>query len=212
MFAEFKGSFTYFCRHWWQYSLLTLFISWGLFPIAIRRPFSFFRGYFFNPIDFLFNKAKIPAGIGSTIIRFIFYFIWFLLFINTLTSITAQGDDKTETKFSQFKSFKYSFIESFRIFRKKPKRLFLTWGLFFLIFYIPLEIVTYITKVLSDLIFPPAWLQILQIILPLIWIFFILIGTSMMALIATRIFNSVEFEHCRAVEPSKQKTENIKTS
>lgn len=205
MFAEFKGSFTYFRQHWWQYSILAILIFWSLFFIAGRGPFF--------PLDvnllFIlinnFTKSEFPRYLGPILGSFL-YFFWFILFINTFPSITAQGHNKSQGKFSKLTKFKDCFIENFNIFRNYPKRIFLTWGIYFLIFYFPLVICIAITYLIYNSITYSILLQILQIIVPLLLGVLVFVGTPLMALIATRIYNSVKIEGFRTVDKIKENT------
>ncbi|NVM01989.1 MAG: hypothetical protein HWN67_06615 [Candidatus Helarchaeota archaeon] len=194
MFAEFKGSFTYFRRHWWQYSLLMILISWGIF-IPGRDPLPPPNRPFLNLLIYVSIENDI-LSIRRDIIGVIFYFFWFLIFINTIPSITAG------------KNFKNSFGESFRIFRNYPKRLITTWGIFFLIFFIPL--ITSIT--ISRLVFQPfvysPLFQILRLITTTLWFIFIFIGSPMMSLIATRIYNSVDLQNFEPIKKIKTKNDS----
>lgn len=172
MFAEFKSSFTYFRRYWWQYFLLTILILMGGFWGRIIFDFSN------NPM----NSSQIitldALQIGRIIILFLLFFIWFVIFINTLPSITAQG------------SLKHCFIESYRILRKNAKRLFITWGFFFLIFIVPpftiiIIIITFLPSLLSTFF--------ILVLLGLSVLFLVIIGFPMLSLIATGIYNNAEF-------------------
>ncbi len=201
-FAEFKGSFTYFRRHSLAYSLLTILISWGVFTIAQRGPFFSPESAIPFPLFGMspsFGPPRPEMGIIQ-FVMFVLYFFWFLIFINTLPSITAQGHNKDNVGLSGIKKFKNSFVESFRIFKKCPKRLLMTWGLFFLIFIIPLNVLILIANLLNNPFGPTIILEILKRTIQALWITFILIGTPVMALLATRIYNSVEFERIESEE------------
>ncbi len=172
MFAEFKSSFTYFRRYWWQYFFLTIFILMGGFWGMIIFDFG----------NNTMNSSQIitldALQIGRIIIIFLLFFIWFVIFINTLPSITAQG------------SLKHCFIESYRILRKNAKRLFTTWGLFFLIFIVPpftinIIIITFLPSLLSTFF--------ILVLLGLPVLFLVIIGFPMLSLIATGIYNNAEF-------------------
>ncbi len=203
MFAEFKGSFTYFRRHWWQYSILMILISWGIF-IPGRDPMPPPNRPFPNLLFYVFVENDI-SSITRDIIGIIIYFILFLIFINTIPSVTARGHGKGNGKLAGFKNFKNSFNESFRIFRNYPKRLITTWGIFFLIFFIPL--ITGIT--ISRLMFQPfvvsPLLQILRLSNTILWFIFIFIGTPMMSLLATRIYNSIDLQNFEPLKKNNTK-------
>ncbi|MFX0133967.1 MAG: hypothetical protein ACFFDN_10025 [Candidatus Hodarchaeota archaeon] len=202
MFAEFKGSFTYFRRHWWQYSLLMILISWGIF-LPGRDPVPPQNRPILNLIAYTIIETDIFSIIRDIIVL-IFYFFWFIIFINTLPSVTSKGYNKEKVKFSQIKNFKNSFIESFRIFRKYPMRLLTTWAIFFLIFFIPLITGIIVSRILFQPFVVSQLMPILRIINTALWANFIFIGTPMMALLATRIYNSIELENSGPIKKSEQ--------
>jgi len=171
MFAEFKNSFTYFKRFWWQYPLLSfaLFLLNGISSVAFRMDGS---GPPFHDITIDFVQIVIIFG------ELILFFIWFILFIHTFPSLTSQGN------------FKQSFIESFRIIKSNPKRIISTWGTYFLIFIVPL-IVLGILAELYGLIF-------LYILFGIVFILVTIFGFPMLSLIACGIYNNVEFERFKS--------------
>lgn len=182
MFAEFKSSFTYFRRYWWQYFVLTILIL---------------MGWFWGMIIFDFDHNNMGSSqtisldafqIGRLIISFLLCFIWFVTFINTLPSITAQG------------RLKQSFIENFRILRKNAKRLFTTWGIFFLIFIVPPFMVSFITIIFLPSLISPF---LILFLLGLFVSFLAIIGFPMLSLIATGIYNNAEFERFKRFPPSE---------
>ncbi len=188
MFAEFKGSFTYFRHHWKEYTFLTVLIGWvgTLLPLDIRIT-----------AEILPLNDDTIFLIGRLFFQAAFYFLWFVLLINTLPSISAQG------------SLKGSFIESYRIFRKDSTRLFKTWLTYFLIFIGPTILLLLISMVLYNLINSPLVWDIIMIIRISLFTFFFLIGSPLMALIATRIYNTVEFEKYEKKEKRKKKKKRI---
>ncbi|MHA1168408.1 MAG: hypothetical protein ACTSP4_07585 [Candidatus Hodarchaeales archaeon] len=179
MFAEFRGSFTYFRHYWLQYTVLTLFCGWVTFLAHNQHDFieTILIGNFTN--------ISIPYSIFHYIMKTLVSYIWFVFFINTLPSITSQG------------SFKQCFTENFRILREQPKRLFSTWGLFFIIFYFPVMIFNVITFVSTGFMEVRAVLIILTTVLLMI---VLLVGMPIMALTATRIYTSADFHN----KPVKQ--------
>ncbi len=182
MFAEFKSSFTYFRRYWWQYFVLTILILMGWFLGMII--FDFDHNNMQSPQTITLDAFQI----GWLIISFLFFFIWFVTFINTLPSITAQG------------SLKHSFIENFRILRKNAKRLLTTWGIFFLIFFITPFTVSFITIIFLPSLTSPF---LILFLLGLFISFLAIIGFPMLSLIATGIYNNVEFERFKPFPPSE---------
>ena len=179
MFAEFKGAFTYFKRYWWRYALLTFLTQWlqGVFqpPILILRLFGI-------SLD-KFQTGILSPIIGLLIVSLFFYFFWFVLFINTLPSITFQ------------KSLVQSFIENIKIIRRIPQRMVMTWAFVFFIFIVPEYLINIITIIIFNSIVNTYWKFVPAILLILTYIFDLFIGTPMIALIATRIYNSIELEN-----------------
>ncbi|MFX1535291.1 MAG: hypothetical protein ACFFDI_13790 [Promethearchaeota archaeon] len=180
MFAEFKGSFTYFRRHWNNYLLLSFFLGW------VQTPFQPEAIIFWILLRNSIITIDPIRAIGF-LISFFFRFLWFVLLINTLPSITAQG------------SLKQSFIENFRIFRNYPRRLFTTWGIFFLIFYVPAFLLGLINLMFFDTLFGTIWWVILIIFFIIGFLSGIIIGAPMIALMATRIYNNVEFNRYQSL-------------
>ena len=179
MFAEFKGAFTYFKRYWWRYALLTFLTQWlqGVFqpPILILRLFGI-------SLD-KFQTGILSPIIGLLIVSLFFYFFWFVLFINTLPSITFQ------------KSLVQSFIENIKIIRRIPQRIVMKWEFVFFIFIVPEYLINIITIIIFNSIVNTYWKFVPAILLILTYIFDLFIGTPMIALIATRIYNSIELEN-----------------
>lgn len=174
MFSEFKRAFKYFQRFWWQYMLFSII---SVFVIFIPRSDDF---YDFNKIT-----SNIYFRIGIVIIQLVIYFIFTVISSGTLPSVTAQG------------SFRNSFVETFRILKKYPKRILKTWGTFFLIFIFPPVVLAFVRMELYNYFSyssPPFHFIILDIILSLLYLNYLFIGYPLKTLISTRIYNSVDFE------------------
>ncbi len=169
MFAEFKNSFTYFKRFWWQYPLLTfaLFIINGIVSGGIRIEGSG-PGPLFHDITFDFIQIVLTFG------RIILFFISFNLFIHTFPSLTSQG------------KFKRSFIESFRIIKSNPKRIISTWGTYFLIFIVPIITLGILAEIYGFIF--------LYILFGIDFILITIFGFPMLTLIARGVYNNVEFQ------------------
>ncbi|MHA1602273.1 MAG: hypothetical protein ACTSVL_08985 [Promethearchaeota archaeon] len=161
MFAEFKNSFTYFKRFWWQYPLLT---------IIIILPNLILTGILYGP------RKSMPPGLlsrnfGLSLVQYLFLFVWFMLFIETLPSLTAQ------------RSIKKSLQENFAMLRTNLPRFLSTWGVFFLIFIIP--------GLFIDIFVEIFGLGLWTLLVGLI--FFLtqsLIGFPLIALISTGLYNN----------------------
>ncbi|UYP48707.1 hypothetical protein NEF87_004992 [Candidatus Lokiarchaeum ossiferum] len=124
MYAEFKSSFGYFKKNWWQYPILnfTIMAIGGMLPMSFRLEiYQNIESSFFTFL-YLFVQCMV-------------FFLWFITFISTLPSITFQCN------------FRHAFIESFRIIKNNFRRLVSTWGVFFTIFILPGLLVTILTSV-----------------------------------------------------------------
>ncbi|MHA1475944.1 MAG: hypothetical protein ACTSPA_02720 [Promethearchaeota archaeon] len=167
MFAEFKNSFTYFKRYWWQYPLLTfsLFIINGIFSVVFRMEGS---GPIFHNITLDFVQIIL------IIVELILFFVWFIFVFHSFPSLTSQGN------------FKRSFIESFRIIRSNPKRLISTWGTYFLIFVVPIIVLGILAEVYGFIF--------LYILFGIVFILVTMLGFPMLSLIACGIYNNIEFQ------------------
>jgi hypothetical protein len=173
MFTEFKKAFIYFKTHWWKYILLSFIIGFGFFrpnPLMAKN----------GPITP--EESMQIISIVLVILRFMMIFVLLVVFSSTLPSVTAQGN------------FKKSFIESIRIVKKDFKRLFKTWGIYFLIFSIPVFAGNLTLLILLPSIRGTIVLPILLGLMALLYVYRLFIGIPMMSLIATRIYNTVEFE------------------
>jgi len=171
MFSEFRRVFSYFRRYWWQYILLSFFSGFGLFlpegRALIPRPKT---------------VGSVFLDIGFIIIRFTLLFVLLLFTNNILPSLTAQG------------SFKNSFKEASRILNKYPKRVFKTWGRYFLIFILPTFILAIIRSELHVFFEHEWWIFIFDALGLFAYLIYLFVGIPIATLIATRIYNSVEIE------------------
>ena len=177
MFTEFKNSFSYFKKYWWQYILLTFINGFDVFILD--------RRFVQSPE----NENFVLSPYIRISIRFVFSFVLIVIFTSTLPSVTAQGN--------LIRSFK----ESFRILKRDFKRLLLTWGLFYLLFIAPLFIASLILVSLVPLVKGTYWLILIFTVILLLYIYKFFVGFPMMALIATRIYNTVDFERFKPLPP-----------
>ena len=191
MFTEFKKAFSYFKEHWWKYILLTFVTGFS----------------FFIPDHIMQKRIEVSpwASLGSIVIileviRYLVIFIILVVFSNTLPSVTAQGN------------LKNSFKESFRIVKKEWKRLLKTWGIYFLIFIAPSLIISGVSYLAFPVLEGTVWIEVIRGIAIIFQVYKLFIGFPMMALIATRIYNSVEFERFKPLtkyeRPSKVDAED----
>jgi hypothetical protein len=191
MFTEFKKAFNYFKEHWWKYILLTFVTGFS----------------FFIPDHIMQKRIEVSpwASLGSIVIilefiRYLVIFIVLVVFSNTLPSVTAQGN------------LKNSFKESFRIVKKEWKRLLKTWGIYFLIFIAPSLIISGVSYLAFPVLEGTVWIEVIRGIAIIFQVYKLFIGFPMLALIATRIYNSVEFERFKPLtkqeNPSKVDNED----
>jgi hypothetical protein len=170
-FAEFKSSFSYFKKFWWQYPLLTflLLLPHPIFAVITNR-----RSGGSPPIPSLET-----GNLWIALLQLMLFFILVVFFVETFPSLTAHG------------RFKDSFIENSRIVRHNWRRLITTWGVYTLIFLAP----GFLIGMVSILLEPALWLFILGMI------YFLLIsifGFPMLSLISTGIYNNVQFTHTQS--------------
>ncbi len=182
MFTEFKKAFSYFKSHWWKYILLIFVTGFG-FLIPVRRIGE-------NPPRPISDQAEI-LSIIFMVFRVVILFVFLVLFSATLPSVTAQGN------------LKNSFVESIRIVKKDYKRLLKSWGIYFIIFTLPIFAVSLTLTLLMPIITGTVWVTILIILLILLYAIKLFIGFPMMSLIATRIYNTVNFERFKPLVEEK---------
>jgi len=187
MFTEFKKSFTYFKENWWKYILLTFVTGFGFF-IPDRRMSHIEPGENYEIFSIIF-----------IILRFMLLFFILVVFNSTLPSVTAQ------------RKLKNSFIESFRIVKGNFRRLFKTWGLYFLIFSIPVFVINITMALLLPSIRGTIVFPILMVLLLIIYLYWLFIGFPMMALISTRIYNTADFERFKPLPNVKSKSVETET-
>ena len=184
MFTEFKKAFTYFKEHWWKYILLTFVTGFGFFIPDRRMGFD-------RPVPIREHYQNF--FIILLVIRFIILFFLLVLFSSTLPSVTAQ------------RSLKDSFTESFRIVKKDFKRLLSTWGMYVAIFSGPAFILSLIIALVLPSIIGTVWVPILMVIVLILYLYKLFLGFPMMSLIATRIYNSVDFERFKQLTDTIEK-------
>lgn len=188
MFAEFKGAFIYFKRHWFAYSIITFF----LYSLLIATHSIFF--FEFRPDSSVgFNEehlVNIPALIYPLII--VIYIFVFILFSNVLPSLTAQ------------KNLKNSFSENFKIFKSNYRILYYNWGMFLIIFQLPTWIIAFIGFSIYDSMVGSIWWTILSILFIISYIYSIMLGTPMMTIMATRIYNDYMDKNIENLDKKEQ--------
>jgi hypothetical protein len=179
-FTEFRNSFKYLAKFGWQYLLISI-IFFGV-PHAIQAVISG-RTIFFHqqtPPLVRWDRYMIYEAIGLIISYF-----WYSLFMFIYPSLTVQG------------KLKHAFVENFRIFKADPKRVFGTWGLFFLVF----QVTTYIFGSLT-LIFHS--ISSYSILFGIFWSIFMLlnlfIGTPLQYVVAAGMYFNIEFERFKPID------------
>ncbi|MCE7743343.1 MAG: hypothetical protein GOP50_12905 [Candidatus Heimdallarchaeota archaeon] len=188
MFTEFKKVFSYFKNHWWKYMLLIIVTGFGYF-LPVGRIGE-------DPPRPLSDQAEI-VSIILMVARVIGLFVLLVLFSSTLPSVTSQGN------------LKNSFIESIRIVKKDSKRLVKTWGLYFLIFTLPIFALSFTLVLIMPLIKGSIWVIIIMVIIAILYFINLFIGFPMMSLIATRIYNTVDFERFKPLVEDNKKRQYI---
>lgn len=183
-FTELRGFFHYFKQYWWQYIFLSLLLVSGAFLS------SFIYGLFFSgPIE----DALYVLFLNITIIiiyKVLMYF-WITIILQTFPSLTSQG------------SIKNALHENFKLLRVNSKRILSSLLLFFLIFnfsWTLLEILDLSMRILAvemRWVWYQNFIQSYSIIFPLIQflaqtIFNFLLAIPMLALVSTRIYNSLK--------------------
>jgi len=178
LFSEFKRAFWYFKRYWWQYLLISLISGLGLFiPVGIQM------------IKLPITIGNVLIDSGLIIVRYLLLFVFIILSGIILPSLTAQG------------SLKNSFKEASRIIKKYPKRLFKTWIRFFLMFLLPIIILSITIDVLFFYFSESGWgiqtstIYLVFIVIYLVfYLVFLFLAIPLSTLISTRIYNSVDIE------------------
>ena len=183
-FTELRGFFHYFKQYWWQYIFLSLLLVSGTFLS------SFIYGLFFSgPIE----DALYVLFLNITIIiiyKVLMYF-WITIILQTFPSLTSQG------------SIKNALHENFKLLRVNSKRILSSLLLFFLIFNFSWTLLQILDLSMRILAVEMRWvwyqnfIQSYSIIFPLIQflaqtIFIFLLAIPMLALVSTRIYNSLK--------------------
>ncbi len=183
-FTELRGFFHYFKQYWWQYIFLSLLLVSGDFLS------SFIYGLFFSgPIE----DALYVLFLNITIIiiyKVLMYF-WITIILQTFPSLTSQG------------SIKNALHENFKLLRVNSKRILSSLLLFFLIFNFSWTLLQILDLSMRILAVEMRWvwyqnfIQSYSIIFPLIQflaqtIFIFLLAIPMLALVSTRIYNSLK--------------------
>jgi hypothetical protein len=185
MFAEFKGAFFYFKKHWWQFFILTIFI-YGIGGI-IQGPFLFMtlqeRIQDVLPLTLI---ESIFLNLGRNIIQW----IWLVIWIHSFPAVTFHND--------LFKGIR----ESFQIIKANPKWVLKTWGIYFLIFRLPLFLLEILGLVVRGY---PTLEWIFYTCFSIIILALIFVGNPLMSLIATGIYNNSSVKN----EQNEQKANTI---
>jgi hypothetical protein len=183
-FAEFKGAFSYFKRFWWQYPLLTLLLSSASIIFGLN-----IGGLFTLQVTFVESgsqSAQPPEdstnltveNIALLVALLTIYFFWYCVWNQAFPSLTAQG------------KFIKSLKESVALFRNNPRRIVYSWGLFYLVFQVPIYLLA-LVMVWASAAFPlsTTFYAIVFLITALTFLLAIM-GGAISSLIATRIYNT----------------------
>jgi hypothetical protein len=128
--------------------------------------------YMFFSFDLVFTSDDL-----FTIIKTILYFVSFVLIVESFPSVTANHN------------FKHIFSDLKYIISSCPKRLFLCWGVFLIIMSLPQNILAIVLYFTPD---DPSISSIFTLVLP---IFMNILRFPFIALISTRIYNSVKYKY-----------------
>ena len=173
-FTTFDKSFTYFRKHFFYYTLLSLIILW--IPMAFELDFHVRNFFEFVPDIRTSPIALILDAFSLYLVQYGF----FVLLNLTLPSITSKGKLLT------------AFKENFNILLKNPKRILFSWGIFFIIFSLPSFLIMLLAIIsirffLASVFLPPVFF-IFGLIIVIFSISSVIIGYPIMSLIATRIY------------------------
>ncbi|MHA1518839.1 MAG: hypothetical protein ACTSRK_01525 [Promethearchaeota archaeon] len=167
MFAQFKGSFSYFKKNWWQFYILTLLLF--VFAWIIPGSFSNFRDNPTVPITLSISEIIL------LIVNVILFFLWFIMLIHAFPSLVYKNKLKLALK------------ESFLIFKKDFRSISKTWGFFFIFFTIP----PLLAVIFGIIIHPPSVIGIYMPVFAFIFVLvMIFLGFPFITLLATGIYNN----------------------
>jgi hypothetical protein len=171
---------------WCQYGLAHDIMSSGDYCTEGKRVIYFYKKFWapylvlsiiINFPNIIGSLFKFPFFMDLMIIRPVFDFIFFVLFIETFPILTSG------------KRFREAIKENFRVFAKTPFRIIFTWLIFYLIFQIPSFLIQN-PHIWFNNVFPFEF-QLDYLIFKAIMIFGLsFFGFSLMAFISTRIYNS----------------------
>ncbi len=164
MYAEFKGAFVYFRKSWWRYLLYILMFN-------LVQPSTYIPVY-------SQHGNNIDISVTYYFIGFIIDFLGYILLINILPGI------------SNHNSLKLAIHENFKLLSKYPKRIFITWSIFYIIFEIP-YIIFRTTEFFGN---KPDENINLAFFIPMMLIAILveMIKFPLSALISTRLYNLLE--------------------
>lgn len=171
-FTEFRNSFRYFAKYWWQYALIAL-IVFG-FPNAVQGIITH------PPIQVILRDMSWERILIFEAIGLVVSYIWYGLFMSLYPSITAQG------------KLKQAFIENFRILKSNGKRVFGTWALFFLVFQVPMYVFASLALIFHIPPFGIFWMIFMLLNL--------FIGVPLQYLMAAGMYYNIEFERFKPLD------------
>ena len=167
MFAQFKGSFIYFRKNWWQFYILTLllFVFAGILPGFVGK----FRD---GP------PTTIALSIWEILLFLLWmflFFLWFVLFIHAFPSLVYKNKLSLALK------------ESFLIFKQDFRTITKTWAIFFIFFAIPPILAAIFGIIFRTPSIPVHPMPVFALLFILIMIF---LGFPFTVLLATGIYNN----------------------
>ncbi|MHA1818890.1 MAG: hypothetical protein ACTSU2_07965 [Promethearchaeota archaeon] len=170
MFAEFKSAFHYYNELWWQYVVLSLFLTIPTLALSI------FRVNYGEQIFIFQDPNAILIVILQVFISITWQYLWILLF----PAATSRH------------SLRKAFKENIYIIKHNFPRVFKTFFIFFSIFELPSIILAFflVKKITINGVIDLQFI-VIAIILIILIIVSGLIGTPIKTLLVTRIYNSI---------------------
>lgn len=169
LFAEFKGSFTYYRRFWWQYPIIMFLISGFVSLPSIQSQNAI--------IDDINDMGMWPSLILIVISIITGLILWSTIWTLTLPALTARG------------TLKQAFKENFELVRHYYIRIFRTIGLFSFIMYFGMMLIGFVIIVLLYIGRAQMLIPALLLLSGAVIVYFALY--PMIPLMATRIYNSI---------------------
>jgi hypothetical protein len=168
-FTEFKSFITYFRRYWKQYILLSIICGCFnlIFSFYIIPSTSESMGWNYNSTDFLIIALVIDV-IGM---------IWYYLFLECFPAVTSHG------------SVRHALKENFAIIKQNPRRIFGNMIIYMVFFELPIMFIVDFNQFFMpdySMLEQLAYILIMLIIATIV----LCVSTPLLALTATRVYNT----------------------